>query len=940
MKHYFFLAFLFSASLSLAAEAFFIAKGGKAEAVISVPEEPASSTLYAAKELASYFSKISGGTFQIVTNAPNDVKAIRLGGAYEASKPEEIFIYAESPKSLIVTGEGTRGTLYAAYNLLEKLGCGFWAPDNETIPSSPDIAIDVGFKRVEAPAFLVRQPHGESTFSQVKWKAKMAINGDMFVKRIPAELGGHRQYDIGQAMAGFHGGGDNITNLVWHPEWFAWNNAQKKRIADQFCTTDQGLRDEILRRVRNIMARDPKRNQISLSFNDGYNFCECKNCNVIRKKEGVCALQVDIANYIGKQVADEFPNLRLLTFAYDIYLKPPTTMRLEPNVDICFANIQRNYAIPPCDSPINNKYLAKWTELTGTNIYIWGYNAQFKSFLTPYPIIDTVGPELRSYRDFGVKGVYMQMAEGNISDFIDLRCWLVAKLLWNPDQDEMALMKQWCEGACGAGAPYVYQWLEECKKVRQRCKSIGLYAGDTRDYFKAEDLLLGNELLSKAVEATRDDPRAHKQVTEINFSVRFAMLVRYNHDIMQAAKAKGIALPTRKELVKEVLDFSRSRRNGCYAEGFGWSAIVPRFRHGEIIPEKKGDGARRLGEWTFRNPVVSGVVYDPYIVFDKDTGYYYGIRTEGTAFYIRRAARAVDLFASIKEATPRVEEVLAWRATGQGGITERLRGPELHKGPDGKWRIYACGGGVSFVLEGEVADEGAENSIFVLEAKGDNPFGEFTFKTTFNTGESAVDPTVFYTDNGKGYICYSRESFRQSLKIRELASPTKLGAKEGIIIGARSVDDLPISPNVIKMNGSLYIVYGKGGLHSGRANIQAHKFVGSNILSSRSWKKCKPAVLVGGNSLDAAGYSGDLVINGPRALSFFRSSDDSELWCAYRGWTRAKLIDPKADMGICIQQVDTLPDISSGPTMKPEVSPLLIQPSGDRGRSLSTITSK
>lgn len=934
------LLLLLAASFSMASEPFVIARAGKAETVISVPENPAPSTLYAAKELSTYFSKICGGTFEIVTNAPAGTKAIRLGGAYSASKPEEIFIHAETPKSLIVTGEGKRGTIYAAYRLLEKLGCGFWAPDNETVPSSPDITVEGGFKRIDAPAFLVRQPHGESTFFKVHWKAKMAINGDMFVKRIPEELGGHQFYDISQSMAGFSGEGDNVTNLVWHPEWFAWNNAQKKRVADQFCTTDQGLRDEILRRVRNIMARDPNRKQISLSFNDGYNFCECKNCSKIRKEEGICALQVDLANYIGKEVADEFPELRLITFAYDIYLKPPPTMKLEPNVDICFANIQRNYAIPPCESPKNNEYLTKWTELTGTNIYIWGYNAQFKSFLTPYPIIDTLGPEIRSYRDFGVKGVYIQMAEGNISDFIDLRCWLAAKLLWNPDQDEMALMKQWCEGACGAGAPYVYQWLEECKKIRQRCKYIGLYAGDTRDYFTAEDLLLGNELLGKAVEAVRDDPRAFKQVTELNFSVRFALLVRYNHDIMQTAKEKGITLPSRKELVNEVIDFSRARRNGCYAEGYGWSAIVPRFRHGEVIPEKKGDKPRRLGEWTFRNPVVSGVVYDPYVVFDKATGYYYGIRTEGNAFYIRRAARAVDLFASINEATPRVEEVLAWKVTGQGGITERLRGPELHKGPDGKWRIYACGGGVSFALEGEVADEGAENSIFVLEAKGGNPFGEFEFKTTFKTGESAVDPTVFYTDKGKGYICYGRESFRQSLKIRELDSPTKLGPKEGIIIGAKSVDELPISPSIIKMADGIYLVYGKGGLHSGKAKVQVHKLVGSNILSPRSWKKCKSDLLVSGNSLDAAGYSGDQIITGPRALSFFRSSDDSELWCAYRGWTRAKLINPKADMGICIQQVDRMPTVDSGYTMKPEITPLLIQPSGDRGRSLSTVTPK
>ncbi len=895
-------------------EAFPVARGGEAKAVISVPADPSPSVAYAAKELAKYLGRITGAPFEIGTNV-TDGAVLRVGDPYEASRPEELRLFAKDARTFVVTGEGPRGPLYAAYRLLEELGCGFWAPGNETVPSVADLDIPDGLDIVDAPWFEVRQPHGESTWSHPDWKPKIGVNGDMYAGRLKPEWGGHRQYDLSQSMAGL----SDTASFAQHPEWFAWRSAEKRRSQQQLCTSDPGCRAEVARRAKERLRRDPTRWQVSISINDGAEFCQCANCEKLRKQEGgQIGPELDIANYVAREIREEFPYARVLTFAYESTERPPKTLKPEPNVDICFACIQRNYARPPAGTPRHNPLLAAWTELTHTNVYIWGYNAQFTDYTIPWPTIDTLGEEMRTYRDFGVKGVYMQLGEGTLSDFIDLRCWLLGKLMWNPSQDEKALVEKWCRGACGAGAPFVIEWLEECRALRERTKFLGLYGGDPRAFSTPEDLFRAHALFAKAEAATAGDKRTHDQVRKLSAGIVHTLLIRYYHDAASAAKTAGFDLPSRAALLRDLKTRCETYRNYTYREGWGWhGAFLPRIRHGEVLPEKMGDGPRTRGDWTFRNPVVSGSDEDPFVTYDADTGYYYRLVTAPDGLRIRRARRAVSLF------DKECEETVACPIGGK--VPEKIRGPELHKGPDGVWRIYACGGDDGLALEGELADDVVPNRLFVLGG-GKDPFGSYTYRCGLQPEETAMDPTVFSLPNGKSYICYATESPRLGLFVRELATPEKIGTHGGAILGAKRLDALPLSPTFVRMGDETYLFYGAGGRNSAQSSVRALRYAGGDPCLAKSWQPCKDAVIRSGNAFG----NDKTILAGPRSPSVFTSADGTESWILFRGWSQNKPVDAVKESIACMQRLDDgLGENKLLFKTGAELRILLIQPSGD-----------
>jgi hypothetical protein len=75
----------------------------------------------------------------------------------DLSDLEEFMIKAsDDGKTLDLAGADQRGNVYAVYDLLETLGCGFWSPDNETVPSETNLVLAAGYSKSEAPAFSYR----------------------------------------------------------------------------------------------------------------------------------------------------------------------------------------------------------------------------------------------------------------------------------------------------------------------------------------------------------------------------------------------------------------------------------------------------------------------------------------------------------------------------------------------------------------------------------------------------------------------------------------------------------------------------------------------------------------------------------------------------------------------------------------------------------------
>ncbi len=948
------------------ANAFDIAKGGVPATVIATGANPAETTLFAANELASYLGKMVGAPFAVVTNdPPGNGNCILVGAPVEDAKFDEIRLRTEG-RILHVTGSQPRGPLYAVYELLERQGCGFWSDFNETVPPKPDIAVEDDLDYAYAPPFSLRSNSGTTAVYHPEWNPKARLNGR---RGIPARMGGVHHVDMSESSIGLNHGDLAREYFTTHPEWYSYarprGGGPMRRTPEQLCFSNPEVLEKLVELARERLKKNPRLKTLSCSYADAAPACACPNCSAIAKREGTkAAILLTGVNAVASALADDYPDLRITFLAYGVNsIIPPKNMKLEPNVACVYANLARDYARPPA----NTNAIARWNELTGTNVYVWGYGAMFHNYQMPTPTVDLLGPEMRFYRDLGVLGVSSQLSQSSLSDCIDLVCWLYGKMAWNPDYDEWEQIDRWCDGALGAGSPFIRKWLRMERDYRPRIRHLGPYEVDSRVSLSPELLLEGYDLFRQALEATKDDPRPHGQLRRMFGSILSAIVERYNFDIADAAAREGRSdFPSRDAFYGQFAAICRHYNGSWMGEGQG--SIMNRIRHSEILlyddPVKK---KKTIPPWTFRNPVSKRPIQDPFVTWDGESGFYYLLSSTGDQIEVRRAKNAARLADSD-------DKYVAWRPDAKGGaITGHITSPELHRGDDGSWYIYASGsdgmalsssfsgGGEEEVGFGDMglgdetptgtsALKGGKNfkdetaaldyRMFVLQSIAGDPFGGFEFKGVLDKKVSALDPTVFRGPDGVLYLSYAQQAKGTSIMIRKMKSWMAVDEtqKPIPIVTAHGQNDMFESPSFFTHGGRLFLAYSSGGRWSNDCQLEVREYAGPDICRNSSWggpKKGRP-ILVSGNAFDTRSNGLDKFARcfGPGHATFFPSPDGAQLWCAYHGMQRPNVGTGPADVSMFLQRVDF--NDSGQPQMgKPEVdsasapSTFIIIPSGE-----------
>ncbi|MGI6099207.1 MAG: DUF4838 domain-containing protein [Lentisphaerae bacterium] len=934
-----------------AAFAFDIARDGKAVAVIATGAKPSASTLGAAEELAKYLGKMCGGTFEILQEAPPEGRpCIYVGGPCEDVGFDGLCLRVEKDKNrLLLTGHQPRGPVYAVYELLERLGCGFWADDNETVPEMKDISVADDLNFTDRPVLRLRGNSGTTAVYNPGWCPKARLNGN---GGTPARLGGSYFVDFSESSVGLNGYNELAKEcFALHPEWYSLvrnkNTGKMERTPEQLCFTNPEVLEKLVELARARLEKNPDLEFIGCSYADVAPPCSCPQCSALAGREGSkAAILLNGVNYIARDLADDYPNVTVTFLAYGMSsIIPPKNLKLEPNVACVFANLARNYAKPPPRDGL----LKRWCELTNGKVYIWGYGAMFHNYIMPTPTVDLIGEEMRVYRDLGCLGVSSQLSQDQLSDCIDLLCWLFGKMAWNPDYDEWALIDKWCDGALGAGSPYLKKWLRMERDYRPNIRYLGPYEKDNRVCLSPELLLEGNRLFLEALDAVKDDKRATRQLEQMYGSIVSVMVQRYNFDI--AATAKGIAatneaaakalrilpLPSREDYYQQLAHFCRKYRAGWFGEGQG--SILNRTHHGEIL---RVNG--KPPPWTFQNPISETPVQDPFVTFDKESGYYYFLCTPayGDQIEIRRG-RVANKLVNTEAAGDRC---IAWRPPkkkGDAPIVGNITAPELHKGTDGKWYIYASGSdgitlstGGNKALDAELGDmggmidlmdggastslksdrgftdmiEASENRLFVLQSKGDDPFGGFEFKGILDKTISALDPTIFTGHDGVLYMAYARQIAGTQIELRKMKDYLSFDpdVKPIPVVTANSTSDIFEAPAFIQKDGRTFLIYSCNGRWSNSGKMMIRELAGTDVLRNSSWGGRRGAkdFLVPGNRINSRTEERDrrAQIHGPGHASFFSSPDGSEIWCAYHAMFRPNVGTGPADTYCYQQRVD------------------------------------
>jgi len=535
---------------SLGFSAVTISRDGQARAVIVVAPEAPEPEQHAARELAGFLGQITGATFELTTQSKAGVSGLFVGAA-AAKQVDERFsldglgaegiVLKTVGDHLILAGGPPRGTLYAVYTFLEdQLGCRWWASTESTIPRKPTLSageIDVRY----VPPLEYRSAFWFDAFDG-DWAVRNKCNGQSH--RLDARRGGRHIYE--GFVHTFYPLIPPQKYFAEHPEWFSEIKGQRSTDRAQLCLTNEDMRKELVKNLKERLRANPAATIASVSQNDWHGNCQCKDCAAIEQEEGSPAgLMLRFVNAVAADIEAEFPQVALSTLAYQYTRKPPAITKPRPNVIVQLCSIECSFCKPLADE--RNKAfrddIVGWSKIAD-RLYIWDYTTNFRHYVMPHPNLRVLGPNVRFFADHHVKGIFEQGAYQSYgAEMAELRAWVLARLLWDPNRDGQKLIDEFIDGYYGPAAPGIRAYLQLTHDtVEQTGDWLGCFEKDTAKYLSFDTLARGWKHLQAAEAAVQDDPALRFRVQVAQLPVLYTFLVRWN-DMRAAAREANADWP-------------------------------------------------------------------------------------------------------------------------------------------------------------------------------------------------------------------------------------------------------------------------------------------------------------------------------------------------------------------------------------------------------------
>jgi uncharacterized protein DUF4838/glycosyl hydrolase family 67 len=522
---------------------------GKTDYVIALPAAPDDPVRKAAEELRDHLRQVTGVELKIVLEdeVAADAPQIVVGPAKRLkqlapqldlnSLGHDGIVIKTVGDNLVLAGRGTRGTLYAVYTFLEDVvGCRWWTSQESYMPQKAVLevpAMDVSY----APPLRYREAFYRDTFGGAT-AARFKLNGHHH--RVPAEYGGHYRF-VGFVHS-FFPLLPPSKYFEKHPEWYSEINGKRMVGRSQLCLTNDQMREELVKVALERLRAEPDAGFISISQNDWHGQCQCEACRAVEAEEGSpSGPLIRFVNAVAEKIEEEFPDVLVETLAYQYTRTPPKHVKPRHNVVVRLCSIECSFVQPLGEGEQNEAFrrdIEGWSKIS-PQLFIWDYVTNFSSFLVPHPNIRVLAPNVRCFVDNRTIGLFEQGdSESTIGDFIRLRAWLLAHLMWDPTRDEKALVTEFLEGYYGPAAPHLQEYLDvihdagEQSGVNLRC-----FMNDTSAYLTLDDLNRATRVYAKATEAVAGDPVLARRVRRERMPLDHVWLRRY-YALRRAAKAR------------------------------------------------------------------------------------------------------------------------------------------------------------------------------------------------------------------------------------------------------------------------------------------------------------------------------------------------------------------------------------------------------------------
>lgn len=295
-----------------------------------------------------------------------------------------------------------------------------------------------------------------------------------------------------------------------HPEYFALLADGTRSDRLQLCLSNPELRRILTAAVLDrIKASGDGVYMVGCNDVPG-RFCHCEACRALEAKYG--SIGGPLFDYILElcaRIKEPFPNVYITTLAYRKAQSevPPRNVLFPENFIVDFAPVDDNWTVSLRDQP-DGTYdnLLKWRRITH-HVSYWYYT----TVRAPYALYERTAADLLAMRDAGVRSVGLC---GMVSPDLDpLVTYVFFRLLIDPEQDEMELVREFCEHEYGAAAPLMLEYLDEIEGVRRETTAfLRCDNSYNRIPVTPEHLVPWQRRFEAMADVVRDDPLRSRNI--------------------------------------------------------------------------------------------------------------------------------------------------------------------------------------------------------------------------------------------------------------------------------------------------------------------------------------------------------------------------------------------------------------------------------------------
>jgi Domain of unknown function (DUF4838)/Glycosyl hydrolases family 2, sugar binding domain len=622
-----------------------VAKKGKAQAKIVLPDRSTVIERFAAKELQHHITKISGARLPIIgeKSAEPGTPIIAVGATAVAKKRnirvdqlqlEEYVIVADDSTIVIAGGDAINdqvreewmplvprnqtGTLFGVYALLKSLGVRWlWPGDSgAVIPNLPTITIKTQHTKAQ-PLIAQRRIRGVWSSSwrrrindivkvDEKWWNKRSHDFELWGKR--NGLGQRMNIHVGHAYTDWY-----KKYHKAHPDWFArqkdgtrnWPKGWPLEFV-KLCVSNAEIDDQIFKDFRQRRKKHPSLNTINVTPNDGTSgHCQCQNCRAMdapgamilskgKKRLAMTDRYVRHWNRVAERAIKEFgPDVYVTSYAYSVYATPP--VRVKPHSNLLIGFVGMDYL----NARRNERERILWKKWTAFKTQKMFFRPNFLNGFFAFPIsyIRPMAEDLRRCFDTGMIGTDF---DRNCSHFASegLTYYVLAQLLNDPNQNVDSLINEYCVAAFGPGSEQMKQYYALLEKNTERIyrqyderktpRRHGRYRF-VRKFFDATFFKQAEKALEQARAKTRKSPAHLRRVNFVAVGLEYAEL---QEPVMRLADGINETSTGREELQKAI-----GKKHRFYKKHWNtWSINAPYMMHKEGISSYRSVFGGKIAE--------------------------------------------------------------------------------------------------------------------------------------------------------------------------------------------------------------------------------------------------------------------------------------------------------------------------------------------------------